>query len=147
MPDNTPMHMRFASQADVALLARLNHELIADEGGDNVQSIPQLAERMTEWLEGRYQGVLFETSEREPLAYALFRDEGESIFLRQFFVTRPHRHAGVGRTAMRQLLTEVFAPGKRVVVEVLSKNERGIAFWHALGFSDYFLTLELRAAD
>ncbi len=141
------MHMRFASQADVTLLARLNHELIADEGSDNPQSIPQLAERMAEWLDGRYQAVLFETAEQETLAYALFRDEGESIFLRQFYVTRSHRQAGVGRAALQRLLGEVFAPGKRVVVEVLSKNERGIAFWHALGFSDYFLTLELRAAD
>jgi GNAT superfamily N-acetyltransferase len=137
--------MRFASDADVDLLARLNHELIADEGGDNPMTIAQLGTRITEWLAGRYQAVLFETSEGEPLAYALFRDDGETLFLRQFFVVRAYRQTGVGRAAMQRLLNEVFPPEKRLLVEVLSKNARGLAFWHALGFSDYFVTLELRA--
>ena len=139
------MKMRFASQTDVELLASLNHELIADEGSDNPLTIDQLRMRMTEWLAGRYQAVLFETPEGEPLAYALYRDDGETLFLRQFFVTRAHRQTGVGRAAIQQLLREVFPPGKRITVEVLSANTRGLAFWHALGFSDYFVTLELRA--
>lgn len=139
------MDLRMATISDVDTLAELNHQLIADEGSDNAMSVPQLAERLTEWLEDRYRAVLFE-EDGAPMAYALFRDDGPSIYLRQFFVAREHRQAGVGRAAMEKLLIEVFPAGKRVVVEVLAANQRGLAFWHALGFTDYFHTLELRAA-
>lgn len=139
------MNLRTATLADVDTLAELNHQLIADEGADNPMSVQQLAERMAEWLEGRYRAMLFE-EEGAPVAYALYRDDGESIYLRQFFVTRERRRAGVGREAIAHLVADVFPSGKRVVVEVLSKNARAMAFWHAMGFVDYFMTLE-RPAD
>lgn len=139
------MNYRTATLADIEMLAELNHQLIADEGADNPRSVPQLAERMAEWLEGRYRAVLFEEG-GAPVAYALYRDDGESIYLRQFFVTRERRRTGVGRDAIARLVNEVFPPGKRVVVEVLAKNARAMAFWHAMGFVDYFMTLERPAA-
>ena len=139
------MNYRTATLADIETLAELNHQLIADEGADNPWSVPQLAERMAEWLEGRYRAVLFEEG-GAPVAYALYRDDGESIYLRQFFVTRERRRTGVGRDAIARLVNEVFPPGKRVVVEVLAKNARAMAFWHAMGFVDYFMTLERPAA-
>ena len=139
------MNYRTATLADIETLAELNHQLIADEGADNPRSVPQLAERMAEWLEGRYRAVLFEEG-GAPVAYALYRDDGESIYLRQFFVTRERRRTGVGRDAITRLVNEVFPPGKRVVVEVLAKNARAMAFWHAMGFVDYFMTLERPAA-
>ncbi len=138
------MEMRFASQSDVAVLARLNYQLIADEGSDNPMTVPQLAERMAEWLDGRYRAVLFEIAS-EAVAYVLYRDDGETIFVRHFFVTRTHRRSGIGREAMTVLINDVFPPEKRVVVDVLTRNARGLAFWHALGFNDYLLTLERRA--
>lgn len=139
------MNYRTATLADIETLAELNHQLIADEGADNPRSVPQLAERMAEWLEGRYRAVLFEEG-GAPVAYALYRDDGESIYLRQFFVTRERRRTGVGRDAITRLVKEVFPSGKRVVVEVLAKNARAMAFWHAMGFVDYFMTLERPAA-
>ena len=139
------MNYRTATLADIETLAELNHQLIADEGADNPRSVAQLAERMAEWLEGRYRAVLFEEG-GAPVAYALYRDDGESIYLRQFFVTRERRRTGVGRDAIARLVNEVFPPGKRVVVEVLAKNARAMAFWHAMGFVDYFMTLERPAA-
>ena len=139
------MNYRTATLADIETLAELNHQLIADEGADNPRSVAQLAERMAEWLEGRYRAVLFEEG-GAPVAYALYRDDGESIYLRQFFVTRERRRTGVGRDAITRLVNEVFPPGKRVVVEVLAKNARAMAFWHAMGFVDYFMTLERPAA-
>lgn len=139
------MNYRTATLADIEMLAELNHQLIADEGADNPRSVAQLAERMAEWLEGRYRAVLFEEG-GAPVAYALYRDDGESIYLRQFFVTRERRRTGVGRDAIARLVNEVFPPGKRVVVEVLAKNARAMAFWHAMGFVDYFMTLERPAA-
>ncbi len=130
--------------ADIPTLAALNAQLIVDEGSDNPMTVPQLAERMTEWLDGRYRAILFEIG-AEAVAYALYRDDGESIYVRHFFVTRTHRRNGVGREAMTLLMDEVFPPEKRVVVDVLVRNGRGVAFWHALGFTDFLLTLERRA--
>ena len=37
---------------------------------------------------------------------------------------------------------EVWPEGARVTVEVLVHNRVGVAFWRALGFQDYALTLE-----
>lgn len=139
------MNLRAATPADIDTLAELNHQLIADEGADNPMSVRQLAERMAEWLVGRYRATLFE-EDGAPVAYALYRDDGESIYLRQFFVARDRRRTGVGRDAITRLVDEVFPPGKRVVVEVLAKNARAMAFWHAMGFVDYFMTLERPAA-
>lgn len=135
---------RRATAADIQTLAELNAQLIVDEGSDNPMTVPQLAERMSEWLAGRYRAVLFDI-ESEAAAYVLYRDDGESVYVRHFFVTRAHRRSGVGREAMTLLMNEVFPPEKRVVVDVLARNARGLAFWHALGFTDYLLTLERRA--
>jgi ribosomal protein S18 acetylase RimI-like enzyme len=85
--------------------------------------------------------VLFE-EDGVTVGYALYRDnDGGGKYLRQFFVAREQRRRGVGRRAMQLLLTEVL-PETRLVVEVLSSNERGREFWHALGFTEYALTLE-----
>ena len=32
---------------------------------------------------------------------------------------------------------------KRITVDVLCQNEVGVAFWRAMGFTDYCLTLEI----
>jgi hypothetical protein len=49
---------RIATQADVPLLAELNHQLIRDEGHSNPMTVPQLAERMSNWIEGEYTAIL-----------------------------------------------------------------------------------------
>jgi GNAT superfamily N-acetyltransferase len=77
------------------------------------------------------------------VAYALYREEDLSIYLRQFFVLPAHRRKGIGRLAFSSLRAEFWPPGKRVTVEALLKNETGIAFWRAVGFSDYYLGLTL----
>jgi predicted GNAT family acetyltransferase len=135
------MRWILATEADIPLLARMNHRLIADEGHKNPMSVAELAQRMRGWLAGEYSAVLFEES-GEPVAYALFRDnDSGGKYLRQFFVERWQRRRGVGRCAMQLLMNEVL-PETRIVVEVLSSNERGRQFWHALGFTEYALTLE-----
>jgi hypothetical protein len=39
------------------------------------------------------------------------------------------------------LFSEVWSDDKRVTVEVLTNNQIGMAFWKAVGFIDYSLTL------
>jgi len=136
------MDFRIATSDDVPLLAKMNRYLVQDEGHRNAgMTLVQLTDRMRAFLESEYQAVIFET-DGEPVAYALFRPQGDAIHLRQFYVVREHRRRGLGRQAIDILRQRVWAAGRRVTVGVLTKNEKGIAFWRALGFTDYALELE-----
>ena len=98
---------------------------------------------MRAWLaSGEYRGIIFEDG-NEVLAYALFLETDGEIYLRQFFVVRQHRRRGVGRSAIQELLSNVWLPDKRLTVSVLVQNEAGVAFWRAMGYTDYDPTLEI----
>jgi GNAT superfamily N-acetyltransferase len=133
------MKHRLATLEDAPVLAALNHQLIQDEGHRNPMSEAELADRMRSWLSNEYRAVIFETT--EIAAYALDREYPDHIYLRQFFVPRHLRRAGIGRQCI-QILFEQIWPAKRVTVDVLSANPAGVSFWRSVGFSDYCLTLE-----
>ena len=63
--------------------------------------------------------------------------------MRQLFVVRHRRREGIGRRAVDTLRAEVWPKDKRLTVEVLVANERGVAFWRSVGYADYALTLEI----
>ena len=134
------MEYRDASSADIELLARLNLQLIRDEGHRNPMTLAQLLVRMDNWLQGEYKAVLFE-HDGATVGYALFRDDVEYVHLRQFFVTAQHRRKGLGRQAIEWLSAHHWKDAP-LRVEVLVGNEEAIAFWRAVGFTDYCLTLE-----
>jgi GNAT superfamily N-acetyltransferase len=132
---------RLAGIADIPLLVELNQQLVEDEQHPTQFTAGQLTDFWRRWLGSDYQAVLFE---RDGLtaAYALYRlDEEGAIYLRHFFVCRPCRRQGVGREAMRQLREQVWPAGKRIVLEVLLENDRGLRFWRAVGFQDHALVL------
>ncbi|MBA3643363.1 MAG: GNAT family N-acetyltransferase [Chloroflexia bacterium] len=111
----------------------MNAHLIQDEGHRNRMTLPELTARMHAWLLGEYAAVIF-CREEQPVGYALY--------LRQFFIGRAHRRAGIGRAAIRILREEIWPPRQRIRVDVLTTNTRGITFWRAIGFEDAVLTLE-----
>lgn len=132
---------RGASDADLGLLAEWNHQLIRDEGHRNPMTVAQLSDRMKQWLLGDYCAVIFSTD--EPVAYALFTQGTEPLYLRQLFVHRDRRRAGIGRAAMKILREQVWPKDVRLTVEVLSSNHAGVAFWRSVGYRDYSLLLEI----
>jgi GNAT superfamily N-acetyltransferase len=134
--------LRYATEADVVLLAELNHQLIQDERASNPMSVVELAARMRAWLRGDYRAVIFEVSS-ELIGYALFRPSEEGLYLRQFFVSRPHRRKGLGRRAIQLLREQVVPSGQALSLEVLIHNEAGIAFWRALGFPEHALSFRI----
>lgn len=134
------MEHRIATAKDLALLARLNHELMVDEGHRNPRDEAFLCERMEGWTAGEYTAVLFEEA-GDVVAYAVFRPTGEGMHLRQFFVCRHCRRRGYGRAAMRVLLERVWQPGTAVLLDVNAGNDRALAFWRSLGFEDLARTL------
>lgn len=141
------MHYRLATLDDCQLLAELNAQLIQDEGHRNPMSVDQLAERMRAWLAGEYCAVIFAAGQgpeapQQPLGYALFREEPEHVYLRQFFVRRDARRQGIGRAAIEHLVRSVWPAHKRIRLDVLVGNTAAIAFWLSVGFADYCLTME-----
>jgi GNAT superfamily N-acetyltransferase len=135
------MDYRFATFSDCSQLAAMNHQLIRDEGHRNPMTVAELEDRMRDWMAGEYRAVIFERNGRQ-VGYALYRDESEFVYLRQFFVCRDLRRQGIGRAAIDWLRANVWHGVARVRLEVLVGNASGIAFWRALGFRDYALTME-----
>jgi predicted acetyltransferase len=137
---------RFATLGDCRALAELNHQLIRDEGHRNPMTVPELDQRMRSWLAGEYQAVIFE-ADGGIVAYALFREEPEEIYLRQLFVVRHKRRQGVGRKAVEILRSQIWPRNKRLTVEVLVAYTNAVAFWRAVGYRDYALRLEIMPAS
>ncbi|HEX7576795.1 MAG TPA: GNAT family N-acetyltransferase [Verrucomicrobiae bacterium] len=139
------MNFRFASANDCALLAELNHQLIHDEGHRNKMTVPELEQRMKDWLASEHAGMIFEM-DGQIVAYALYREQPKEIYLRQLFVVRNQRRKGIGREAVTILRSKIWPKSKRLTVEVLVQNETAVAFWRAVGYEDYCLTLEILPA-
>lgn len=137
------MTFRRATLNDCAMLAVFNHQLIQDEGHRNPMAVAELEQRMRGWLTEEYTGVIFEDP-GGPVAYALFREDPESVYLRHFFVVRHRRREGIGRLAMEALRSQIWPSNKRLTVTVLTANAPAVAFWRATGYQDYCLTLEIR---
>ena len=133
---------RAATIADAPLLAELNHQLIHDEGHRNRMTVPELEERMRNWLATDYRAVLFARGE-SVAAYTLFRPEGCAVYIRQFFVGREYRRSGMGRMAMQILLNNTLRDFQRVYLDVIIKNSAAHAFWKTVGFRDYAVTMEI----
>ena len=136
------MTYRHATTDDCALLAELNHQLIRDEGHRNCMSVPELEQRMRGWLADEYTAIVFEDA-GEVVGYALFREQADEIYLRQLFVLRHRRRQGIGRGAVQILRSAIWPKTKRLTVDVLVTNKDATAFWRALGYADYSLTLEI----
>ncbi len=138
------MDYRTASEGDLPLLAELNQQLIHDEGYANPMSVTELEYRLRAWLARAYTAVLFLIDDNV-VGYALYRNDDTRIFLRQFFICRGERRKGLGRAALDLLFGRIWPDGTAVSLEALCTNEAAIAFWRAVGFEDYALTLRRRS--
>jgi GNAT superfamily N-acetyltransferase len=136
------LRYRAASLDDVLLLARLNHELIQDEGHRNPMTLAQLEGRMRGWLAAEHRAALFER-EGAAVAYVLYSADGPSIHVRHVYVVRSLRRQGIGAHVMRYLAGHVWPSDARVTLDVLVGNKGAQAFYESLGFAPYALTLEI----
>jgi ribosomal protein S18 acetylase RimI-like enzyme len=142
------MKYRFAVDEDVPLLARMNRQLVEDEGHRNrFHTDSWFEDRMRDFINGNYRAILFEREERI-VAYALFTDQTENsdtVYLRQIFVQRSCRRQGVGREVMRILMEEIWSEEKRITVGALQGNQTAIDFYRAIGFQPYSIEMEFPA--
>ncbi len=135
------MEIQKAKFRDCPILAQMNYQLIKDEGHRNPMNQAQLALRMKKWLGGEYKAYLFTVREK-PIGYCLYRKEKEFVYIRQFYIERPHRKRGWGRSAFNLLRKQVWKKTPILRMDVLVDNKVGLGFWKALGFRDYCLTME-----
>ena len=135
-------HFRPADPEDAPVLAAMNQQLIRDEGHRNRMTLPELTARMQKWLAGESHAVVFEHN-GAIAGYALYRLELDHVYLRQLFVDNAHRRQGIARAAIAWLRENPWKAMTRIRVEVLIGNRTGIEFWHAVGFEDYSMTMEL----
>ncbi len=140
------MNYRRATENDCSLLAELNHQLIRDEGHRNRMTVPELEKRMRGWIAKEYTAILFETA-NAVVAYALYREQPEEIYLRQLFVISQHRRKGIGRQTFDILRFKIWPKNKRLTVDVFVQNEAATAFYREMGFKDYCLALEIMPAS
>ena len=143
MSDATADSIRFrpASKADARLLAELNQQLIRDEQHRSAMSLAELEHRMTGFLSADYEATLLESGS-DVVGYALYRTEPECLYLRQFFIRPEYRRRGIGRAAVRWLTQHAWRDHARIRLDVLTTNSAAQAFWRAVGFRDYCLTME-----
>jgi predicted acetyltransferase len=140
------MDFRTATAADIPELASLNAALTRDEGHRNRMTLPEFEARMRKFLGEGYRAVLFSVDGRTA-GYALYRNDDEGVYLRQFFIAEHARRKGLGREAVQWLCANVWQDAERVTLQVLLNNQRGIDFWRAVGFGDYCLTMERRPVN
>ena len=88
------MQVRRADLSDSQLLARLNHQLIRDEGHRNPMSLAKLETRMQCWLDDQYEAPIFSV-EAETVGYVLTCTEAEHVYVRQFFILPEFRRRGL----------------------------------------------------
>ncbi|MBN1429056.1 MAG: GNAT family N-acetyltransferase [Anaerolineae bacterium] len=144
------MRYRFATLDDIPTLSKLNRLLTEDEQHRNrFQPDAWFEERMRCFLTGSYTAVLFEI-DAEVVAYALYTDHpdhGDTIYLRQIFVDRAHRRQGIGQEALQILMKDIWPPDKRLTVDVLIDNQAARALYHAAGFREYAIELEIPVSE
>jgi ribosomal protein S18 acetylase RimI-like enzyme len=133
---------RDATIEDAHILEHLNQQLVSAEGHRTRLAGEKLVERMTQWLSSDYSAVLFSDS-ANIVGYALYRDDSDYIYLRQFYISTEYRRQGCGRAAIDWLRKNRWAHAPRIRIDVLVGNTTGIAFWKSVGFADYCITMEL----
>ena len=145
MTDRSELRIDKAKRSEAPLLAELNFQLDQDEPHPHPLPLTELTERMVRWIETSEYEVLVFRRRDQVAGYAVWRVEDRGAYLRHFFICRDQRRLGLGRAAMKQLCRDVFPKDRPIQIEVVVRNQAGIAFWRAIGFRDFGLSMELRA--
>lgn len=135
-----------AAISEAELLADLNLQLMVDEEHAHPLERSVVIRRMQRWIEGEYQVLLFRRGNRVA-GYAVWRLEDRGSYLRHFFICRDQRRQGLGRAAMRLLVSDVFPKDQPLQLEASTWNTSALDFWHALGFKDIAIALELKVGE
>lgn len=128
-----------ATEDDLDLLTELNKQLNQDQQHDRILSEEQFRERMRTFLQApEYKAYLFK-HDGKIRGYALVNHESDPLYMRHFYICRDSRRSGYGRRFFEKLMKMLNA--EQLDIQVLIWNERGRAFWEALGFKTRSLNM------
>jgi ribosomal protein S18 acetylase RimI-like enzyme len=147
MTDGGQLRIDRAESGEAELVAELNLQLDQDEPHPYPLSLPALVERMRRWIDGGEYEVLLLRRGGRATGYLVWRLEDRGAYLRHFFICRDQRRQGWGRAAMRLLRRDVIPKDRPIQIEAAIGNKAGIAFWRAIGFQDFGLSMELKAGE
>lgn len=133
-------------ETDISELVAMNASLIIDEGHTYRLTAEELTDRFQTWLENGFEYQIFRDQDGSTVGYALWREQPDYIFLRQFFIKDAYRRKGLGTHHIKALLEGPWKGWTSIRLEVMDRNERAQAFWHSFGFGPYARTLELKNA-
>jgi ribosomal protein S18 acetylase RimI-like enzyme len=129
-----------ATVADCQALAKMNKQLIIDERHSNPMNIEELKERMIKFIENEYKCYLIKLKQ-EIIGYCLFRDDTDSIYVRQLYIKDNYRKQGYARNCIEEL-KEIEWKNRKLRTEVLTHNLTGYRFWKKVGFNEYCIVME-----
>ena len=139
---------------DFELLARMNRQLIDDEGHRSPKTVEELKERFRRFVAKDGWSVDLLVLDEEVIGFATHRYEddetaasGRAVHLRQFFIARHRRGGGIGRAALDELVRARFRPGERIFLHVIETNPGGKVFWSRTGFVPYGTIMETRVPE
>jgi N-acetylglutamate synthase-like GNAT family acetyltransferase len=136
------LEFRFTTESDVPWLAKMNQQLIRDEGHRNKMTLPELEQRMSDFLQNEYNAVIV-SFDKTDIGCALYKQDPEWLYLRQIFIINLMRRKGCGRKFIEWLKNNPWEKCERIRTDVLVDNVAGIDFWIAVGFKEYCVTLEM----
>lgn len=148
------LSIRAATEADLLLLAEMNKRLFEDAGSQNPMPVAALAERLAAWHAGTEWHIAVFVSGDATVGYAVFstrpdlyQPEIPFVYVRQFYIDRAWRRQGLGREAFAALARAYFPGRCKVTIDTLATDPNATAFWSALGFAPYSMTMMLHRAE
>jgi ribosomal protein S18 acetylase RimI-like enzyme len=139
---------------DIEQVAQWNVQLHEDEGSAPL-SVDAAAKRLRRWLEDRtFQGAIF-LADGSEVGYVLYEHRpvhadqraAESVYVRQFFISREARRQGNGTAAFKTFVREFIPRNANVVLDVKESNPSGQRFWESLSFKPMGVTYGLDRQD
>ncbi len=142
--------IRMATEEDLPLLAQMNKHLFEDAGSHNPMSVDALRDRMATWLAADEWKIIVLAQEETIFGYMVYQVRPDSyepeiafVYVRQYFIERNWRRKGLGRAAFDALARAYFPARSKVVIDALASDPNATAFWAALGFQPYSVTMML----
>jgi GNAT superfamily N-acetyltransferase len=101
-----------------------------------------LASRLTEWMQSGVAISLVSAGGSRAAGYVVVEPRDGSPYLRQLYVERGCRRAGIGSAAVRLVLERAAVEGARTMdVAYLSANRPAARFWRKAGFGERVVML------
>jgi len=136
------MKIQIAEKKDKEELLKMNRQLMADEQYDRPPEETELSKRWDQFLEKEDFQVLLFREEAQTMGYAVIHMKETPLYLRHFFINPEFRRKGTGTSCFNSMMD--FLDAREIDLDAMVWNERGIGFWHSLGFKDRCVSMNLK---